>query len=180
MNIIGGLEKEPTYDSNSFQIDSMNPPIQTEPINEELPPISMGTGNLADILTPKNKMGIANEMVQLKKDKSLLERRVQNLEIENVNIHNKTKRFDNELAGMKMQGEIDDFEPVRCLLTEQSVRPSRTPKPGSMRNSKYKKVVPVIQAKHENVLQTKPPVPAFPTKIPRTSYAKIRNSGKGI
>ena len=184
MSIIGGLSKEEEGQIIKEEQNMITEGGSTDEI--QVTENTVTTSVLADILSPKNKMGIANEMVQLKKEKTLLERRVQNLEIENVNIHNKTKRIDQgDLNIGKLRTEADDFEPVRCLLTEQDIgaRAIRTSKPASIRNSRQKKIIPNLRseksATNRPIISTLPSTALGPTKIPKTSYAKMRGSSKG-
>jgi hypothetical protein len=114
--------------------------------------------------SPKHKLNIANQIVRLKKDKTNLENRVKELEIENINMQKSRRASNSNLDSPSREG--DDFEPVRSVLNMDEIRKSRVYKTNSLRSSKKKTSIKFVE---------KPPKPSS-NKIPKTSYAKMRSS----
>jgi hypothetical protein len=125
--------------------------------------------SVAVCASPHNyRMSVASEMCQLKKDKNLLEQRLRDLERDNINMRatsnlsamNNSRHFD--ISG------TDDFEPVRSILNGDEVaRGDQGGELGRARRSNTKYFRYRSRAPGRDS--------AEPAKLPRSSYAKLRN-----
>jgi len=134
------------------------PSVTTKsPTNNE-PEIDKEDISLEDESKKQARIDVAEEILQLKKDKSMLEQRVHYLEVENIHMH--TKNVKNEKPA-NLPG-TDDFEPVRSVLNGNELNhKGQLRKYGTSTQSKKLR----RQVRGNSEMQ----------QPPRSSYAKLRN-----
>ncbi len=97
------------------------------------------------------RIDVAEEILQLKRDKSMLEQRVHYLELENIDMHTSSPQ-----AKRPSMPGTDDFEPVRSVLNGADMRMARISKSTNGRR----------------------PVKRPRMGPPRTSYAEVRSNSR--
>ena len=108
----------------------------------------------------KGKINVAEEILQLKRDKNMLAQRVHYLEIENIHMRTGTSHEERpSISG------TDDYEPVRSVLNG-----SELPTPNSQLPKMSQSTGP-RRARHFGP-------PHKPPEAPHTSYAKVRRTNK--
>lgn len=110
--------------------------------------------------TSVNRMNVADEILQLKRDKNMLEQRVQYLEQENIYMRTGTSHENRPIVS-----GTDDYEPVRSVLNGAGIVPT-APMTRKVCNSTNRKRI------RRNVKGSKI------QEIPRTSISKARNTCK--
>ncbi len=146
INILAGMKPDPTI------------PVQSMSNTEDVSPVQ-GEDSTKKSGTPNSRMDVAEEILQLKRDKSMLEQRVQYLELENINMHTNTSHGKRP----SMPG-TDDFEPVRSVVNGKELRPLAPP-------ARQLGCVNGRRVRKRSKIRTQ----AGP---PRTSYEKVRNTCK--
>lgn len=150
------------------KVDSQEKPNDEPEKNTESQPTSVKLkskpiSSCKNSESPQNRMTFASEMFQLKKDKNLLEQRLQDLERENINIRANNTSVIGDLRRSDVSG-TDDFEPVRSVLNGELMNQSEAAKRRTT-NGKYFRYKS-RPCGREVSAHGKPP---------KSSYAKLRN-----
>jgi hypothetical protein len=119
----------------------------------------MMTGTTGTTLS-KGKINVAEEILQLKRDKNMLEQRVHYLEIENIHMRTGTSHEERpSISG------TDDYEPVRSVLNGNELPPAEGLVPKMSQSTGPRR------PRHFG--------PSYkPDEAPHTSYAKVRRTNK--
>ncbi len=112
--------------------------------------------------TSQGRLDLANEFLQLKKDKGALERRVEDLERQNIHIRAASHTSDSRRPVPPDASGTDDFEPVRSVMNGAETFYRVTHNYSQMRQTRQKQGGRCLS----QMTRT--------TRAPKSSYAKMR------
>ncbi len=139
--------------------------LESRPIDDIANLTAKSALNASSTSPVHSKISVVSELYQMKKDKDMLERRLQQLERENIHI----RANSGATAGERREdvSGTDDFEPVRSVMNH--IVRSVLPPPANRRRTSHLQYIRYRSKGRERKDDDSP------ENVPRTSYAKLRN-----